>query len=225
MGARVLLVDLDHQGMLTRGMGIVTQELQRTIYDLLVGDASLSDVLLVRGKTGILPASHHLAGIEQKIIEQKNPALYIRDIMEQNSADLKRFDYILYDTPSNLGLLTLNALTVAEYAVVPVAVGPEALVGIENVTRYIEHTRERLNSDLSLFGAIPVLYDPTDSTHIDSLVGIGDYFGDVLFQTPIRKNRAIAEALSDGYTIYEYAPDSRATSDYMSSAEELALRM
>jgi chromosome partitioning protein len=145
--------------------------------------------------------------------------------MEKNAADLKRFDYVLFDTPSNLGLLTLNALAAAECAVVPVAVGPEALSGMENVTRYIERTRTRFNGDLRLFGAVPVLYDPTNSAHLISLVGISDYFGDSLFKTPVRKNRAVAEALSEGYNIFEYAPDSRATSDYMAGAEELALRM
>jgi len=224
LGARVLLIDLDHLGILTRGLGIVTQELRHTVYDLLAGAASLDEVLLVRGRTGIIPASHHLAGIELTMAQHPSPISLVGDFMEKHSADLKKFDYIMFDTPSNLGFLTLNALAASECAIVPVAVGTEALSGMENVTRCIETVRNIYNSDLRLIGSVPILYDASSADHLDSLVGISDYFGDALFKTPVRTERAISDALNTGYNIFEFNPDSQATSDYMNISEELVLR-
>jgi chromosome partitioning protein len=224
LGARVLLVDLDHQGVLTRGMGIVDQELKYSVFDLFMEAAAPDDVLLVRGRTGIIPATHHLSRIEQVMIQQPHPLFIIREYMEKHSAALKKFDYVIFDTPSNLGLLTLNAVVASERAIVPVAVGPDALSGIENVTRCIETIRNTQSGDIRIFGAISTRYTASDTGHRDSLVGIGDYFGDALFERPIRTDRAVPDALLAGYNVFEHNADSQATSDYMSISEELVMR-
>ena len=224
LGARVLLVDLDHLSVLTRGLGIVTQELRHTIYDLLLGTSSLDDVLLVRGRTGIIPASHHLAGIELTMIQRPDPISLVRDFMEKHSSDLKDFDYVMFDSPSNLGLLALNALAASDYTIVPLAVGTEALSGIDTVTRCIDAVRSTHNSDLRLIGAVPILYDASRADHMNSIVGIRDYFGDALFETPIRTESAIHDALHAGYNVFEFNPESQATTDYMNISEELVLR-
>lgn len=224
LGARVLLIDLDHSGALTRGLGIVAQELRYTLYDLLLGTASLDEVLLVRGRTGIIPASHHLSGIELTMIQRPNPILLVRDFMEKHTTGLKKFDYVLFDTPSNLGLLALNALAASECVIIPLAVGTEALSGIENVTRCIETVRNTHNGNLRLLGAVPVKYDDSNANHLDSLVGMKDYFGNALFQTPVRTEPVVHNALHAGYNVFEFDPDSRSTSDYMNISEELVLR-
>ena len=132
-----------------------------------------------------------------------------------------KFDYILIDCPPSLGLLTLNALTAADYLIIPVQAQFLAMRGMAKITNVIEIVRERLNPNLSIGGIVITQFDKRKTLNKNVSQLISESFCDKVFKTVIRDNVALAEAPIKGLNIFEYNKNSNGAKDYMSLAQEV----
>jgi chromosome partitioning protein len=220
LGARVLLVDLDPQAHLTYSLGIAAHELPKTVYELLKDEASLAEVTVGHGDINVLPSSMHLSGADIEFSVQPG-----RDhILEQALESVQGYDYILMDCPPNLGLLTVNALTAAHEILVPMQPEYLALQSLSKLMETVRVVQRRLNPKLEVSGIVATRHAKRRKLNREVMKTIRDYFGDVLFETTIRENVALAEAPSFGKTIFEYRPSSNGALDYLNLSKELHRR-
>ena len=220
---RVLLIDMDPQGNATMGSGIDKNALQLSICDVLLGDASASQVLLHAREAGydILPANADLTAAEvqlmNKIGRERQLVLAI-DTLRDN------YDYILIDCPPSLNMLTVNALVAANGVVVPMQCEYYALEGLSSLLDTIEQIRINVNPDIRLEGLLRTMYDPRNNLSNDVSSELVEYFGDRVYRTVIPRNVALAEAPSHGQSILKYNKNSRGSMAYLALAGEVLRR-
>ena len=219
-GDRVLVIDFDPQGNATSGFGIDRAALDRSIYDAVIDDARLTD-LLVSGPTeglSIVPSSIALAGAEIELapLEQRERRLsrLVRDV----AAD---FDYILIDSPPSLGLLTVNALTAADSVLIPIQCEYYALEGLTQLIATINLVRDHLNPALEIKGVVLTMYDARTNLSADVAAEVRRHLGDTVYQTIIPRSVRLSEAPSHGLPISLYRPDSRGAEAYAALAAEI----
>lgn len=216
-GKRVLLVDLDPQAQLTYGVGVVSYELDRTIYEVLKGQAALRGVVMDVDDFCVVPSSLDLSGVEMELA-----GIIGREfLLKKNLADVSDFDYILVDCPSSLGLLTLNALVAADEIFVPIQTELLALQSMAKLTEMLEIVKNLLNPALDITGVIATRFHEDAAGDRDVLQIIKDYFGRRMFKTVIRDDPVLAEAMRFGQTVIEYRPDTPAACDYTALAREI----
>jgi len=220
LGKKILLVDLDAQAHLTYSLGVPADDLEATIYDLLKGEAALSDVLIEKQGLAILPSSIDLSAAEIEFSTEVGREAFLKNVL----AGLTGYDYILLDCPPNLGLITLNALTAAGEVFVPLQAEFLSIKGLNKLTDMIEKVKQRVNPALEVTGIIVTLHDPRLKLHQEVYENLQQHFGDKLFKTTIRRNVALAEAASFGQSIFAYAPHSHGAADYMALCHEIVNR-
>lgn len=213
---KVLLVDLDPQAHLTCSLGIPPEQIDKTIFEFLKGEAG-ADEVIDRGGLSLIPATLDLSGAEIEFSGIPGRELLLREAIDK----LSHFDYVLLDCPPSLGLLTLNALTCAGEVMIPLQTEFLALQGMSRLLQTIEVVTKRLNRRLTVTGIIATRYDGRKNLSKEVVTKIREYFGDKLFDTFIRENIAIAEAPSYGQTIFEYAPNSHGAEDYLNLAKDI----
>lgn len=226
-GRRVLLVDLDPQANLTRGLGLWNDEPpSRSVYDVLQEEATLAEATIERPLEGaehalhVVPAALSLGGAEIRLASVFGRERILGGAFEAVSG----YDYCLIDCPPSLGLLTVNALVAADYVLIPVQAEFYALAGVAQIVDAIKTIR-KLNQGLQIGGAFATEYDQRRRIHEESVEKMVEYFGPRMFETRIRIDTKLSEAPSHGKTIFEHTPASRGAEDYASLTEEVIARL
>jgi len=216
-GHRVLCVDLDPQGNLTMSQGIDPDKVEKSLYDVLVHDMPLSEIIVER-EIDIAVSSIDLAGAEIAMSTKIGRERSLEKALKEVAGD---YDFVCIDTPPSLGLLTINALTAANKVIVPVQceyLSMRGLVQLQNTLRMIQ---ENLNPDVKIEGILPTMLD-TRTVHAKEAIEIlEENFGDLVFQSRIRKAIKFAEAPVKGSSVLKYDSSSNAANYYRELAKEV----
>jgi chromosome partitioning protein len=222
-GERVLVIDLDPQGNATSGLGLDRNTLDGSIYDAVIDDIDLRE-LIVPGpmeRVMVAPSSIALAGAEIELapLEQRERRLarLIRTVTED-------YDYILIDSPPSLGLLTVNALTAADSVLIPIQCEYYALEGLTQLIATVNLVRDHLNPELALKGVVLTMHDGRTNLSADVADEVRRHLGEAVFATVIPRSVRLSEAPSHGLPISLYRPDSRGAEAYKALAAEIRTR-
>jgi len=217
MGKKVLLIDCDPQHGLTTSAWLEFADHERSLYGVFKG-MPMRDVWVNREGLYIVPSTVALAGIEIELASMKRG----RDFMLQESlANIDEFDFILLDCPPSLGIITVNALTVATEVIIPVQPEYLSLLGMKHLMDTIESVKKRVNETLKISGVIFTRFDPRKLLNQEVMENIKKHFPDKVFSTYIRENIALAEAPAHSKTIFEYSPKSNGAQDYENLTKEI----
>lgn len=224
LGKRVLLVDLDPQGNATSGVGVAKHKLTRCIYDVLINDVPLDQVIQKTEQKNlkVVPARIQLAGAEIELVSQISREGKLRLALE-NTKD--NYDFIFIDCPPSLGLLTLNALTAATDVLIPIQCEYYALEGLTLLMSTLERVRKHLNPNLNILGALLTMFDARTNLAIQVVDEVKKYFPQKVFKTIISRNVRLSEAPSHGKPINSYDTRSRGAEVYRELAKEVLERV
>ena len=216
-GLRVLLVDLDPQGNLTMSQGLNPDEIERSMFNVLVHRMPLDEVIHHR-EVDIAVSSIDLAGAELAL-----SSLIGRErALQKALAPVKpRYDYVLVDTPPSLGLLTVNALVAADGVIVPVQCEYLSLRGLVQLESTLTMIRENLNPNVEIEGILATMYDGRTLHSREAIEILQENFGDLVFETKIRKTIRFAEAPVKGQSVLAYDPTGNAAETYRDLAKEV----
>lgn len=217
-GKRVLAIDLDGQSNLTESFGLSIEEPQ-TVYGAMKGEYPLPFLQMESG-VWVVPSCLDLSAAESELINEPGRELILRDLIAEIPAK-NRFDYILIDCPPSLGFLTLNALTAAHSLIVPMQAQYLAMRGMAKILNVVEIVRKRLNPSLKMGGVLITQYNKRKTLNKSVSELIKEAFCDKVFQTIIRDNITLAEAPTQGKTIFEYNNKSNGAMDYRALAKEV----
>ena len=217
MGYRVLLIDLDPQGNLTMSQGLNPDTIETSMFDVLVRKIPISDVI-ERREVDLAVASIDLAGAELALA-----ALIGRErSLEKALVEVRdRYDFILIDTPPSLGLLTINAFVAATGVIVPVQCEYLALRGLVQLENTLAMVRENLNPRVGVEGIVPTMYDSRTLHAREAVEILEENFGDLVYNTRIRKTVRFAEAPVKGLSVLAYEPSGDAARMYRDLAQEV----
>ena len=216
-GLKVLCIDLDPQGNLTMSQGMNPDAIERSMFDVLAHRLPIEEVIEPR-EIDVAVASIDLAGAELALSSQIGRERTLQKALEPIRS---RYDYILIDTPPSLGLLTINAFVAATGVIVPVQTEYLSLRGLVQLENTLEMVRENLNPEVAIIGIVPTMYDKrvTHSREADEI--LRENFGDVVYQTRIRKTVRFAEAPVKGSSVLAYEPSGEAAQMYRDLAKEV----
>jgi chromosome partitioning protein len=216
-GHRVLCVDMDPQGNLTMSQGIDPDGLEKSMYDVLVHDLSIREVIRKR-EIDIACASIDLAGAEiamsTKIGRERSLGKALRIVDDD-------YDFVCIDTPPSLGLLTINALTAADKVIVPVQCEYLSMRGLIQLQNTLSMIRENLNPDVDIAGILPTMVDSRTIHAKEAIQILEENFGDRVFGARIRKTIRFAEAPVKGMSVLKYDPSGTAADAYRQLAKEV----
>ena len=223
MNKEVLLVDLDPQGNATSGYGIDKRELDGCVYDALLGETPLEEVILACVGKGVdvLPSTINLAGAEVELVNEMARENRLKSALGSLRG---RYDYILIDCPPSLGLLTINALVAADKLLVPIQCEFYALEGVTKLLDSMNRVKKMLNPSLDIFGIVMTMYDSRTNLSNQVVNEVRSFFGKTVFETMIPRTVKLSEAPSYGQPIIEYAPDNKGTEAYNELAREVIAR-
>jgi len=216
-GYKVLIVDLDPQGNLTMSQGLNPDTIQQSMFDVLVHRLPIDQVIETR-EVDIAVSSIDLAGADMALSSQ----IGRERALEKALAPIKdRYDFILIDTPPSLGLLTINAFVVSTGVIVPVQTEYLSLRGLVQLENTLSMVRENLNPKVEIIGIVPTMYDRrlTHSREADEI--LRESFGDLVYNTRIRKTIRFAEAPVKGSSVLAYEPNGEAANMYRDLAKEV----
>ena len=219
-GKRVLVVDLDPQGNTTSGFGVDKFSLQQTVYNLLIGESYLEQVIIPVCVEGVrlLPANIDLSGAEVELIAQQEREYKLKSIFSQSRY---MFDYILIDCPPSLNLLTVNALCAADSVLIPIQCEYYALEGLTQLMRTIQLVQRKLNPRLTIEGVLFTMYDSRTNLSNQVVNEVKRHLGAHTYNTIIPRNIRLSEAPSHGLPITLYSPDSKGAEAYRMLAQEI----
>jgi chromosome partitioning protein len=216
-GYRVLCIDLDPQGNLTMSQGIDPDKVEKSLYDVLVNDMPISEIIVKR-EIDIAVASIDLAGAEIAMSTKIGRERSLEKALKEVEGD---YDFVCIDTPPSLGLLTINALTAANKVIVPVQceyLSMRGLVQLQNTLRMIQ---ENLNPDVRIEGILPTMLDSRTIHAKEAVEILEENFGDLVFQSRIKKAIKFAEAPVKGSSVLKYDSASSAANYYRELAKEV----
>lgn len=220
MGKFVLLVDLDPQGNATSGLGVNPRQIDKGIYEAVIGIHPTTEITLTTAHEGhkIAPASSALAGANIELVGMERREFRLRDTLAEVRG---HFDYIIIDSPPSLGLLTVNGLVAADEIMIPVQCEYYALEGLSGLVETIELVRENLRPDLKVLGALMTMYDERYKLTQEVFHELYRYFPGRIFKSVIPRNISLAEAPSHGKSIIHYDPRSKGAKAYERLAREV----
>jgi chromosome partitioning protein len=221
---RTLLVDGDPQGNATSGAGLTKEELNITVYDVLIGEATLPEATLrsVQFKhLDVVPATPDLAGAEVELVSRPNRDQAMRSALE---AVRDSYDYVLIDCPPSLGLITINMLAAADALLIPLQCEYYALEGISQLLNTVNLVQRSMNERLSVDGVLLTMFDPRLNLSRQVAADAREFFGGKVYQTVIPRNVRLAEAPSFGKPIILYDLASVGAQAYVNLAKELLER-
>jgi len=232
LGRRVCLVDLDPQAHLTLHVGLDPNDLEATVYDLLADDAVSPESVAVdvTERVTVVPAEVDLAGAESELVNRAERQSVLSRRLEPM---MDRFDYVLIDCPPSLGLLTINALSLAREVIVPMQAHFLALQGLSKLLETVQLVRTNVNPQLEVAGVILCQYEGQTNLAREVVADLDGFFdaargqsvpwsGAKVYQPPVRRNVKLAECPSFGQTIFQYEPWCAGGRDYRNLAEALA---
>jgi chromosome partitioning protein len=222
-GKRVLVVDIDPQGNTTSGLGVSRHRLKRCIYNVLIDGIPVEAVIQPTEVDGleVVPATIQLAGAEIELVPAMSREVKLKSALEPT---LPFYDFVLIDCPPSLGLLTLNALTAADGALVPVQCEYYALEGLGQLLNTVQLVQRHLNHGLYVFGALLTMYDARTNLSSQVVEEVQRFFGERVFKTVIPRNVRLSEAPSYGQPITLYDPRSKGAEVYTELAREVLER-
>ena len=223
-GKRVLIVDLDPQGNASTGLGIHRADRTRSSYDVLIGEASITDVVLATSvpKLDIVPATVDLSGAEIELVDYEERNHRLDRALEAVGT---RWDVILIDCPPSLGLLTINAMVAADSLLVPLQCEFFALEGLSQLLSTVERIRSRFNPGLAILGVALTMYDRRNRLTEQVSSDVRAVLGKVVFDTVIPRNVRLSEAPSHGVPALIYDYRCSGSEAYMALARELIGRL
>ena len=222
-GKQVLLVDLDPQGNATSGLGIEKNELENCVYDVLLDDLPIEEVIIPDVCEGLdlVPATINLAGAEVELVSEIARENRLKDAVGKMRG---RYDYIFVDCPPSLGLLTVNALVAADKLIIPIQTEFYALEGVTKLLESMKRVKNRLNPTLDIFGILLTMYDGRTTLSRQVASEVRDYFDRQVFETIIPRTVKLSEAPSYGIPITQYDPLGKGAKSYTELAKEVILR-
>lgn len=219
-GQKVLTVDFDPQGNATSGLGFEKGYLDKTAYELLLGECKIEDCIMkeVQENLDVLPSDVNLAGAEIELLEIEEKEKLLRKSLELVE---KKYDYIIIDCPPALSLLTINALTAANTVLVPIQCEYYALEGLSQILQTIEMVKKRLNPELELEGVVFTMYDARTNLSLEVVENVKSHLNKTIYKTIIPRNVRLAEAPSHGMPINLYDTRSTGAESYRMLAAEV----
>ena len=216
-GRKVLMLDTDPQGNATSGLGFDKRDIKKCIYDTLINDVMMKDVLLHSDyeNLDVIPATIQLAGAEIELVSLMNREGRLKNALERVKHD---YDYVLIDCPPSLGLLTINALTAANSVLVPIQC---ALEGVSQLMNPIKLVQRNLNPALKLEGVLMTMFDQRTNLSSEVVGEVRKYFNTKMYNTIIPRNVRLSEAPSHGQPVIVYDPKSKGAQVYMELAAEV----
>tara|TARA_R110002124_G_scaffold100168_5_gene246821 strand:- start:75653 stop:76462 length:810 start_codon:yes stop_codon:yes gene_type:complete len=221
-GARVLVIDLDPQGNASTGLGIEIEARAHTTYELLLDDASLSDVIIDTDVAGlsIVPSTIDLSSADIELIANEKRSFLLHDALRQPAMASFEFDYILIDCPPSLNLLTVNAMVAAHSVLVPLQSEFFALEGLSQLMLTIREVRQSANKNLRMEGVLLTMYDARNNLSQAVEADARENLGDIVYQTKIPRNVRVSEAPSYAMTVLDFDTGSKGAKAYRDLARE-----
>ena len=222
-GQKVLAIDMDPQGNMTSGLGIDKDEVEKNIYDLMIGQAGVDEVLQKKAieNLDVIPTSIDLSAAEIELIGVDDKEFIIRNAVQPIKDD---YDYIIIDCPPSLSMLTINAMTTADSVLVPIQCEYYALEGLTKLIHTIELVQNRLNPDLDIEGVVFTMYDARTNLSLQVVENVKNNLDQSIYKTIIPRNVRLAEAPSYGLPITLYDKRSVGAESYRLLAEEVLHR-
>ncbi|AJY48536.1 MULTISPECIES: AAA family ATPase [Halomonadaceae] len=221
---RVLLVDLDPQGHASMGSGIDKYELDKSVLDVLLGEATAAETIVKKlaVKYDVLPGNGDLTAAEVELLDRDKSESCLTNALASVS---DAYDVVLIDCPPSLNMLTVNALTASDSVLIPLQCEFYALEGLSALLDTVEQIKQNVNPDLAIAGILRTMYDKRTSLTREVDKQLRDYFGDMLLKTTIPRNVKVAEAPSHGLPVTQYARFSRGSQAYRVLAKEMIRRL
>jgi len=212
-GKFVLLVDLDSQGNATSGLGIKHQELEKGLYNTLIGESRLHDVIHNTAHAGlrVAPATPDLAGANVELVNMENRENRLADALSEVR---HAYDFIIIDCPPSLGVLTLNGLVAADHLLVPVQAEYYAFEGLGQLLKTIDLVKEKVKPSLNLLGAVVTMFDSLNRLSEEVMHELYQHFPNNIFRSVIPRTVRLAEAPSFGQSIFHYEPNGKGAKAY-----------
>lgn len=222
-GARVLIVDLDPQGNASTGLGLEVAARRVTVYDLLLEEAPLGEVIQPTMQDGlsIIPSTVDLSSADIELISNEKRSFLLHDALRQPAMDGYAFDYVLIDCPPSLNLLTVNAMVAAHSVLVPLQSEFFALEGLSQLLLTIREIRQTANPALRIEGIVLTMFDSRNNLSAQVEQDARDNLGELVFRTRIPRNVRVSEAPSYAMSVLSYDPQSKGAQAYRDLAQEL----
>jgi chromosome partitioning protein len=220
LGKKVLAIDMDPQGNMTSGLGIDKNEVEYTVYELILGQVGIEKVICKDAleNLDVLPTNINLSAAEIELIGVEEKEFIIRKEVDKVK---KNYDFIVIDCPPSLSMLTINAMTTADSVLVPIQCEYYALEGLSQLMHTIDLVKERLNPELKIEGVVFTMYDARTNLSLQVVENVKDNLQQTIYKTIIPRNIRLAEAPSHGLPINLYDPKSSGAESYMLLAEEV----
>lgn len=222
-GKKVLAVDMDPQGNLTSGLGVDKDSVEKSIYELIIGEVDIKEVINkeVLENLDIIPTSIDLSATEIELIGVDDKEYILRNAIDQVK---DQYDFVIIDCPPSLSMLTINAMTTADSVIVPIQCEYYALEGLSQLIHTVELVKDRLNSKLEIEGVVFTMYDARTNLSLQVVENVKDNLQQNIYKTIIPRNIRLAEAPSYGLPINKYDPKSTGAESYMRLADEVIER-
>ena len=220
---KVLTIDMDPQGNTTSGLGVDKNNVENTLYELLLGEAETKDTIVkdVVENVDLIPSNVNLSGAEIELIGVDEKEYIVKKIIDKVR---RKYDYIIIDCPPSLNMLTINALTAANSVLVPIQCEYYALEGLSQLIHTIDLVKDRLNKKLVMEGVVFTMYDARTNLSLQVVENVKDNLQQNIYKTIIPRNVRLAEAPSYGQPITLYDTKSAGAEAYRLLAEEVINR-
>lgn len=220
LGKFVLIVDLDPQANATSGIGVDHRALDRGVYEAVLGQASMRDIVQPTAHEGlrVAPATSALAGLNIELVGMENREFKLREALLEIRND---YDFVLIDCPPTLGLITLNGIVAGDEILIPVQAEYYALEGLGQLLETVQLVKERIRPEVGVLGAVITMYDSRNKLSDDVLQELYKYFPNNIFRSVIPRNVRLAEAPSFGRTIAHFDNGSKGARAYERLAREI----
>ena len=224
LGKKVLLVDMDPQGNATSGVGISNKEIKKSIYEVIIGNATAEEATIVTKfrNLSLIPSNIALVGAEIDLLDVEKR----EECAKKAFAPIRnKYDYIIIDCPPALSMLTVNALVAADGLIIPMQCEYYALEGLSQLTGTIKKVRQHYNPSLEITGILLTMYNGRLNLTAGVVREIKKYYADKLFKQPISRGVKLSEAPSYGEPICYHEPYGKGSLEYIAVAKELMMRI